>query len=373
MAATTTTAVSRSATGVATTTAAPASARMSDDEILGIEPARVVRRGAAVSDATGFGGDDGGDAARLDDVIGDAADGERDAGADDELLGDDARLRQIADANPELRGALRDVAEYKELFETPAAARQARELVADVNRLDALFFSRRPEDHAELAKLVAGLDRDAFAMLAKSMTDLVEQDTGARAVRLPADGAKPSAAPSPVNAAANSSAKTDAGAMSAAQREFMQGANAAAVESVVNEIETQVGKLLPEGITKPAKNRVVGEIYRELDGMLRANRALTQQIHDAFRVGRLDTDHQRALVALITARAKQALPGVAKRVLNEWTSAVVTTNQERRERQRNAERRVDISGTGTGGGGRKPITSRDIDYRRMSDGDILNL
>jgi hypothetical protein len=163
MAATTTTAVSRSATGVATTTAAPASARMSDDEILGIEPARVVRRGAAVSDATGFGDDDGGDAARVDDVIGDAADGERDAGADDELLGDDARLRQIADENPEVRGALRDVAEYKESFETPAAARQARELVADVNRLDALFFSRRPEDHAELVRAVAKLDPDAFA------------------------------------------------------------------------------------------------------------------------------------------------------------------------------------------------------------------
>jgi hypothetical protein len=153
----------------------------------------------------------------------------------------------------------------------------------------------------------------------------------------------------------------------------MQGANAAAVESVVNEIETQVGKLLPDGIAKPARTRVVGEIYRELDTVLRGNRALTQQIHDAFRVGRLDPDHQQALVAPITARAKQALPGVAKRVLNEWSNAVVTMNQERRERQRNAERRVDIAGGGGGAGGRKPMTSKDIDYRRMSDADILNL
>jgi len=338
---------------------------MSDDEILGIEPTRVARRGTAVSDATGFGDEDG--------VSGDAGEGGSGDvdGADGHLARDAAHDGENSngDSSADVDSALRDVAAYKEAFDTPAAARQAREIVADVNRLDALFFSRRPEDHAELAKVVAELDRDSFAMLAKSMGDLVEQHTGARATSSPADGTHPGVAESP----ANSAARNTASGMSAAQREFMQGANAAAVESVVNEIETQVGKLLPEGIAKPAKNRVVGEIYRELDGMLRANRALTQQIHDAFRVGRLDADHQRALVALITARAKQALPGVAKRVLNEWTSAVVSTNQERRERQRNAERRVDIAGTGTGAGARKPITSKDIDYRRMSDAEILNL
>jgi hypothetical protein len=180
-----------------------------------------------------------------------------------------------------------------------------------VNRLDALFFSRRPEDHAELARAVAELDRDSFAMLAKSMGDLAaqEQSTGARAGNSPGATANSRTEDAP----ASTAARIAGGGMSGAQREFMQGANAAAVESVVNEIETQVGKLLPEGIAKPARTRVVGEIYRELDTVLRGNRALTQQIHDAFRVGRLDPDHQQALVALITARAKQALPGVAKR------------------------------------------------------------
>jgi hypothetical protein len=75
---------------------------------------------------------------------------------------------------------------------------------------------------------------------------------------------------------------------------------------------------------------------------------------------------------LVTSRARQALPAVAKRVLNEWTNTIVSANQDRRARQRNAERRVEISGSG-GNDGRKAISSRDIDYRRMSDGDILNL
>jgi len=132
--------------------------------------------------------------------------------------------------------------------------------------------------------------------------------------------------------------------------------------------------LLPEGISKSARNRVVGEIYRELDTTLRGNRALGQQMRDAFRSGGLDEDHRRAIVSLVTGRARQALPAVAKRVLNEWTTTVISANHERRTRQRTAERRVDIAGSGgTGNDGRRAVSSRDVDYKRMSDADILNL
>src|SRR6185437_1563083 len=69
----------------------------------------------------------------------------------------------------------------------------------------------------------------------------------------------------------------------AAQSEFVQSANAAAVRSVLDTIEGQVEKLLPEGASRGARNRVVGEIYRELDSTLRANRQLARQLRDAFR------------------------------------------------------------------------------------------
>ena len=119
---------------------------------------------------------------------------------------------------------------------------------------------------------------------------------------------------------------------------------------------------------------MVGEIYRELDTTLRSNRQLGQQMRDAFRSGALDAEHQRALVSLVTGRARQALPGVAKRVLSEWTSTVVAANQDRRTRQRAAEHRVDIAGSGgTGSDGQRSMTPREIDYSRMSDADILNL
>jgi hypothetical protein len=82
----------------------------------------------------------------------------------------------------------------------------------------------------------------------------------------------------------------------------------------------------------------------------------------------------RIASSLITGRARQALPGVAKRVLNEWTSTVVAANHDRRSRQRAAERRVDIAGSsGAGNDGIRSMTPRNIDYARMSDSDILNL
>ncbi len=64
----------------------------------------------------------------------------------------------------------------------------------------------------------------------------------------------------------NQNRQRDAGAgLTPAQMDFFHSTNAAAVSSVVDAIESQVERLLPDGISKSARNRVVGEIYRELD------------------------------------------------------------------------------------------------------------
>jgi hypothetical protein len=348
-----------------------------------------------------------------------------------------AHLRAAFDANPELRAAWHDAGAYRESFSTPEAAREATALLADVNHMDALFFSRRPEDHAALARAIANLDPAAFASLANAMNGIAtdpsvgarhavperdvwhgaahsprsvippalrnegseastalggrsfSSDITARAERDPAlpqavaEAAPPqrqssSAAQSATNDAAvqNQNRRQDAGATTAndAQLAFLNAANAAAVEGVVAAIESQVERLLPEGVAKNARTRVVGEIYRELDATLRSNPQFTAQLRDAFRSGSLDDGHQRAIVSLLTGRARQALPGVAKRVLNEWTSTVVSAAHGRRARQRTAERRVDIAGSGgAGNDGRRSVSPRDLDYARLTDADILNL
>ncbi len=81
-------------------------------------------------------------------------------------------LQEMIEANPAVREALEDARNYREVFATPEAAREASDQAAEMDRLDALFYSRRPEDHAELARLVAGLDRDAFASLLRTMTEV---------------------------------------------------------------------------------------------------------------------------------------------------------------------------------------------------------
>jgi hypothetical protein len=301
-------------------------------------------------------------------------------------------LRAALDANPELRDAWQEAGAYRETFATPEEARAATAQLGDLNRMDALFYSRRPEDHAELAREVAKLDPESFASLARAMNALASD--GARKT---GDAVRSASLPQGAgevtdqlqrpgqeqtqnqernqNQVQSQNRQRDAATgLTPAQLEFFHSTNAAAVSRVVEAIESQVERLLPEGISKSARNRVVGEIYRELDTTLRGNRALGQQMRDAFRSGGLDEEHQRAIVSLVAGRARQALPAVAKRVLNEWTTTVVSANHERRTRQRTAERRVDIAGSGgAGNDGRRAVTPRELDYARMSDADILNL
>ena len=334
-----------------------------------------------------------------------------------------AHLRATFDANPELRSAWRDASAYRESFATPDAARQATALLADVNHMDALFFSRRPEDHASLARAIANLDPAAFASLSEAMqsiaagsvaqasaerrvmemTTVPQATTSAIAPHLQPRANPPENAPHRMSShdesstqplATQAQASTDrrpmemmpvlhetasnAHAQSATANEsqlaFLHAANAAAVEGVVAAIEAQVQRLLPEGVAKNARTRVVGEIYRELDSSLRSNPQFAAQLRDAFRSGSLDDGHQRAIVSLLTGRARQTLPGVAKRVLSEWTSTIVSAANERRTRQRAAERRIDIAGSsGAGNDGRRSMSPRDLDYARLTDADILNL
>jgi hypothetical protein len=355
----------------------------SDDEILGIGTA-AAENGDRMS-------------ARQDhsDSVAEDNDGSKTPAESESGAGLDPNAQAALDSIPELRRAWQDAQSYRESFATPEEARTATALLNDLDRMDALFFSNRPEDHVELARAVAQLDPVAFASLAKAMRDLSDstprQTTSPSANVSPADRRdqesllEPAARkrdpladqqrpPQDDNANRRVAGAAESQNPTQAQVDFLHAANAAAVQGVFDAIETQVDRLLPQGISKTARNRVVGEIYRELDSSLGSNRQLGQQMREAFRSGSLDVAHHRALVALVTGRARQALPGIAKRVLNEWTSTVVAANQDRLARQRAAARRVDIAGSGHGNDGtRRSIGPRDIDYARMSDSDILNL
>lgn len=312
-----------------------------------------------------------------------------------------AQYRAIFEANPELAEAWRESQGFREIFPNIETAREIQKLfptlndaraadaqVADLARLDTLFFSNRPESHAELAAAIYRLNPAAFRSLAQMM-HAISSDSGSASKVAPGTENFGAAAVSRDQeprtnrvAAPQTSAdeplliNSDAAAApvtAAHEHAFFHETNAAAVEGVLSSIQSQLERILPEGTPKNARQRLTGEIYRELDNALQANRAFGQQLRQAFRSGQLTPENQRAIVGMVVGRARQALPAIAKRVLGEWTSGVVAHANSRHERQRNAAKRIDIAGGAPGGDGSRSLMPKDIDYRRMSDSDILNL
>jgi hypothetical protein len=383
-----------SSAGVNGTTAVGPAPFQTDDEILGIETdARggKARRGALKAQPHGRNASVPGDAQA-------GVPGPLDQSTESEFAADvPEELQAVFETNPELRDAWQTEKAYREVFPSVEDARTAQAQVAELAQLDAWFFSGQPDAHAQLSAAVYRMNPAAFRSLAQAMANTLARfdggrATGAQSRATEAGRAMPSASlagandPSATDALGgrsdgeilrtdpvgpqNDTAQQDAGRFAA----FYQDTNAAVVEGVVDAIRGQVGRLLPEGIATAARNRVVGEIYRELDGSLRSNRALAQQVRQAFRAGAMDAEHQTAVASLILGRAKQALPGVAKKVINEWTTGVLASGNKKFARIHSAESRVDITGGGAPGfSGRRSLAAGEIDYKRLSDADILNL
>jgi hypothetical protein len=297
-----------------------------------------------------------------------------DQGPDLGVSRDPETYREIFEKNPELRKTWEAVQAFRESFATPEEARSATKSLADLRTIDTLFFSERPEDHTELVRLVAQADPGSFGSLVKAMTKLATE-------RGRIANSTDSLTPARDSSAAGRQEAAQTGTLDAGrngpQREQEQPlyiANSEAVKGVLAAIESQADRLLPENAATGARKRVVGEIYHELDQALQANDQLAKQIRGALRSGNLDARHRSAVVSLIVNRARQTLPSVAKRVLTEWTSTILASSQDRKERQRSAESRVDIAGARTAeNDGARIRSPRNIDYTRLSDSDILNL
>jgi len=145
-------------------------------------------------------------------------------------------LRAVFDAHPEARRAWRDAQAYRETFATPEDARAATALLADLDRMDQLFFSQRPEDHAELARAVAQLNPAAFASLATAIAHQ-DQELRNRTERVARQNTE---APQTTPATDPTAAQPSAASLTPAQADFFHATNAAAVQSVIDAIESQV-------------------------------------------------------------------------------------------------------------------------------------
>jgi phage terminase Nu1 subunit (DNA packaging protein) len=159
----------------------------------------------------------------------------------------------------------------------------------------------------------------------------------------------------------------------AAAGRFVEGVNTEVEKNVLQSVGGRVAELLPDA-PEATRRKIAGEIYRDLDVALKKDTALLQQVSANFQAaqnsGQFGEPQRAAMAALVMSKAKALLPGVAKRVVSEWTSAVMGASQARRAKQSAVAGRADV---GVGGAPR-PVSTQAarVNYGKMSDEEILN-
>lgn len=359
--------------------------QLSDDEILGLvtavsRPATSTTSGdgANMDSADGNGWGTSGDPAAQSGSGASGDSNDETAGVSSTEDGMSPEVAKLAESDPQLRQMLADAQAYRAVFASPGAAQDAKN---QLEELDGMFFSKQPSYHAALAARIHELSPEAFQTFAKAVQAHAAKVNAPRAPGVAASAGSAAGAGNagstakpqqlelfPPQASDSGSAPSDAGQVSgqvgqqngqrngaampaggqgvpwpqhnvaqaasvqpvaasgsdprrAAQFAFFHDTNAAAVEQILGTIQAQVKQLLPDSVPTGTRNRIIGEVYRELDATLRANRQLGKQLREAFQAGAGDAAHQRAIVTLVAGRAKQALPAVAKRVIGEWTQS----------------------------------------------------
>jgi hypothetical protein len=150
-------------------------------------------------------------------------------------------------------------------------------------------------------------------------------------------------------------------------------------DTVARDVRVAVGdtlaRVLPEDIADGAARRIGDDIFNEIHRTLAADRSLSEQVGEVLRDRRFGTAEQQRVASLLAGRAKQLVPGVARRVIGEWTSSVLGASRSKAARQASAAARVDIAGPG---GSRdsmplRPMSAREINYASMSDDEILGM
>jgi hypothetical protein len=169
---------------------------------------------------------------------------------------------------------------------------------------------------------------------------------------------------------------------------FERATNDAVARDVRGAIGDTLARVMPDGVADGAARRMGEDIFNEVHRALAADRALSEQVAGVLRDPpspnggyggvRFGGAEQARVIALLTGRAKQLVPSVARRVIGEWTSSVLSTARSKAARQSAAASRVDIAAQG-GSLDSMPLRSRDagsareVNYAAMSDEEILGI
>ncbi len=193
----------------------------------------------------------------------------------------------------------------------------------------------------------------------------------------------------------------------AAYASFEKAANEDLERSVGSAIERTLEQALPNasrvsnasGVgaqhAAPLQARLSAAIRQDVEATLKGDRQLSEQVSQILSGKRLDNETRAQVVRLIGERAQQLVPVAAKRVLNDWTQTTLAAHRARGDRSNAASARREVAPASaaprmasfpagsSGESNRTPnqdpnrnatrSDARRVDYRRLSDEQILDL
>ena len=213
-----------------------------------------------------------------------------------------------------------------------------------------------------------------------------------------------SARPQPA-AATRESQAVDHGARLAAYASFEKAANEDLERSVGGAIARTIEQALPSlsraenssaaGTQHPGpvgtgaaplQARLSAAIRQDIETALKDDRQLGEQIAQILSARRFDNETRAQVVRLIDDRARQLVPVAAKRVLSDWTQTTLAAHRGNAARTDVASARREVAPASLPAGSsasshaqqrsdpnRGAVRSRAVDYRKLSDEQILDL
>jgi len=133
-------------------------------------------------------------------------------------------------------------------------------------------------------------------------------------------------------------------------------------------VTAAIGK--PAAMSDKAVEMVTREVMQEVSNAMKARRDLPGVYQARKRAGDMSPQHQKAASDFLLQYARQFVPQAVKARLNEWTQNILANNRAEVAKKTGAPQRKDV-GSGSGSG-RASGRVHGVDYRKMSDDDILN-
>jgi hypothetical protein len=275
-----------------------------------------------------------------------------------------------------------EVAAFKSIYpggiaEAKSAADAARQL-ADI---DSAFFRGDATSRTQLARRMMEQDPAAFREMVNAAVRLLGE-TPAQA----APQSQQQQQPSQITQAHQQTAIDPQ--LSRSYASFEQAANADLERSVGASIDRTLQQALPnlrqlqstDGAALP--QRLASAVRDEIDAALRSDTQLGSQISKILEARRFDDSSRAQVVRLIDTRAQQLVPTAVRRVVNTWTQTALgarrpenqtATNTAATTSHTQSSKSTQQSPKSSAQPQPQRSTPNNVDYRRLSDEQILDL